>query len=31
MSDQSSGRQAYPVNFTADYPEHSSRVLAFSG
>ncbi len=31
MSDQSPGRQAYPVNLTADYPEHSSRVLAFSG
>ena len=31
MSDQSPGRQAYPVNLTAGYPERSSRLLAFSG
>ena len=31
MSDSSPGQQAYPVNITADYPERSSRLLAFSG
>ncbi len=31
MSDQSPGQQAYPVNITAEYPERSSRLLAFCG
>ena len=31
MSDSSPGQQAYPVNITAEYPERSSRLLAFCG